>query len=142
MVFDESADGRLNAREQRENEILMTTNHTSIQLHPVAVLNRLVALLSSVAPGLKPRLQKATFRAIYSTLGIGMKNEDSAFLNYGYSPLNSSGGGLKLEPADEMDRFSIQLYSRVAGARDLRGKEVVEIGCGRFTLCHTAVLTS
>jgi SAM-dependent methyltransferase len=109
----------------------MTTNHTSIQLHPVAVLNRLVALLSSVAPGLKPRLQKATFRAIYSTLGIGMKNEDSAFLNYGYSPLNSSGGGLKLEPADEMDRFSIQLYSRVAGARDLRGKEVVEIGCGR-----------
>lgn len=109
----------------------MTANHTTIQLHPVALLQRLVAGLSAVAPGLKPRLQTAMFRTIYSTLGIGLKNEDSAFLNYGYSPLASNGSGLKLESGDEIDRFSIQLYSRVAGARELRGKDVLEIGCGR-----------
>ena len=70
-------------------------------------------------------------RASYSTVSVILKNEDSAFLNYGYTPLDSDAAVLKLDPDDETDRFSIQLYSRVAGGRDLGGKDVLEIGCGR-----------
>jgi SAM-dependent methyltransferase len=45
--------------------------------------------------------------------------------------LESDATGLKLDPEDEPDRLSIQLYYRVVGARDLRGKRVLEVGCGR-----------
>jgi ubiquinone/menaquinone biosynthesis C-methylase UbiE len=108
----------------------MNVNLSSIQL-PTYVVQRLTSLVSAVAPGLKPRFQTALIRALYSTIGVGLKNEDSAFLNYGYVLLDSNIIGLKLDPDDEADRFSIQLYSRVAGGRDLRGKDLLEIGCGR-----------
>ena len=38
---------------------------------------------------------------------------------------------LKLDPRDEADRYSIQLYQRVRNAADLHGKQVLEIGSGR-----------
>ena len=102
-----------------------------IQLRPIVVLRRLTFFLSAVVPSLKPRFQTAACRFLYWTISSGLKNEDSAFMNYGYAPLDSDATGLKLDPEDEADRFSIQLYRRVAGARDLRGKNVLEIGCGR-----------
>ena len=108
----------------------MNANSSSVRL-PGYIVQRLTSLVSTVAPALKPRFQTALIRASYSTISVILKNEDSAFLNYGYVPLDSGLAALKLEPADETDRFSIQLYSRVTGARDLRGKDVLEIGCGR-----------
>lgn len=36
-----------------------------------------------------------------------------------------------LNPEDELNRYSIQLYARVVGKCDLREKDVLEIGCGR-----------
>lgn len=95
------------------------------------IAQRLSTLLLAVAPGLRPRFQTALIRVVYWGIGVMLKSEDSAFLNYGYVPLDSNTTGLKLDPDDEVYRFSIQLYSRVAGAWDLRGKDVLEIGCGR-----------
>lgn len=49
------------------------------------------------------------------------------FLNYGYH----AGEPLDLQEQDRADRYSIQLYHRVAGAIDLAGKSLLEVGSGR-----------
>jgi ubiquinone/menaquinone biosynthesis C-methylase UbiE len=109
----------------------MTVKNSSIQLRPAAVVQRFVNLALAVAPSLRPRLQTAFVRTMYSMISVWLKKDDSAFLNWGFVPFDSNMIGLKLDPDDETDRFSIQLYSRVAGARDLHSKDVLEIGCGR-----------
>jgi len=49
------------------------------------------------------------------------------FMNYGYHAAEP----LALQPRDEEHRYSIQLYHRVAGAVDLRGLDLLEVGSGR-----------
>jgi SAM-dependent methyltransferase len=49
-------------------------------------------------------------------------------MNYGYAPEDFN---LALEEADERDRQWIQLYAHVAGAVDLRGCTLLEVGSGR-----------
>lgn len=54
--------------------------------------------------------------------------DDVVFLNVGYEedpPMD-----LPLAESDEPNRFHIQLYHRVATQADLRGKRVLEVGCG------------
>jgi ubiquinone/menaquinone biosynthesis C-methylase UbiE len=48
------------------------------------------------------------------------------FLNYGYM----AGNAITLQPADEANRLSIQLYQHVAGTVDLKEREVLEVSCG------------
>lgn len=56
------------------------------------------------------------------------KKGEVLFMNYGYSnpdmPVN-------LEPEDEANRYSAQLYHLVGSAVDLKNKDIAEIGCGR-----------
>ena len=53
-------------------------------------------------------------------------------MNYGYQPPDPDGPRLELSEADEPDRYSIQLYHRVAAAAGpLEGKDVLEVGSGR-----------
>jgi len=54
-------------------------------------------------------------------------------MNYGFDDPNA--GRLTLEPADEKDRFCIQLYDYVTASVDLREKRVLEVGCGRGGGC-------
>lgn len=49
-------------------------------------------------------------------------------MNYGYSDACQN---VMLEPKDESDRYSIQLYHHLANAVDLNNREILEIGCGR-----------
>jgi ubiquinone/menaquinone biosynthesis C-methylase UbiE len=51
-------------------------------------------------------------------------------MNYGYAPL-TGGPALELDPQDEPDRFSLQLYHFVASAGDLEGKDLLEVSSGR-----------
>jgi ubiquinone/menaquinone biosynthesis C-methylase UbiE len=59
------------------------------------------------------------------------RGRDITFMNYGFAALDETGadGSEAAESID--DRFSQALYHRVAAARDLRGKDVLEVGCGR-----------
>ncbi|MEX0852820.1 MAG: class I SAM-dependent methyltransferase [Bauldia sp.] len=50
------------------------------------------------------------------------------FLNYAYE--EDPPMGLPLAPADEPNRWCIQLYHHVASQVDLRGRQVLEISCG------------
>ena len=54
-----------------------------------------------------------------------------ALMNYGYMPLDPEDPVPVLTDVEEKDRCALQLYHAVAGAIDLSGKDVLEIGCGR-----------
>lgn len=56
------------------------------------------------------------------------KDAEVLFLNYGFSNGDRS---VALDACDEVNRYCIQLYQHLAATVDLRGKDVVEIGCGR-----------
>jgi ubiquinone/menaquinone biosynthesis C-methylase UbiE len=53
------------------------------------------------------------------------------FMNDGYADLHPETKLLVLASNDEPNRYAIQLYQRVAGAVELEGLDVVEVGCGR-----------
>jgi ubiquinone/menaquinone biosynthesis C-methylase UbiE len=74
------------------------------------------------------KLQSFIFRAWYWYLNIIDKDADLLFMNYGYEDANEK---IILAQDDELNRYSIQLYHRLATAVDLKDKNIVEVGCGR-----------
>jgi len=80
--------------------------------------------------GLSPRLKKLLWRRWYQYLA-GYKMADWQFMNYGYASLDASEEPVVLHPGDEPNRYAIQLYRRIASAVELKGREVLEVGCGR-----------
>ncbi|WP_454085409.1 class I SAM-dependent methyltransferase [Georgenia sp. Marseille-Q6866] len=75
-------------------------------------------------------MRQLGWRALYEVLGARVRRPEWAFMNYGYAPLDGEEP-LALEPADEPDRMCIQLYDHVTRDADLRGADVLEVGCGR-----------
>jgi len=53
------------------------------------------------------------------------------FRNYGYQPLAADEKPPVLEPADEVNRYCIQLYHHVTEPVDLAGRDVLEVSSGR-----------
>jgi len=76
-----------------------------------------------------PGFQKLLWRSWYNYLARSQRAPDWNFMNYGYAI--SGADSLTLEKIDEPDRHWIQLYHHVAGAIDLRGLDVLEVGSGR-----------
>jgi SAM-dependent methyltransferase len=89
-----------------------------------------VSRMDRLPPEIRSRAHKQLFRALYSVFNRAM-TADTGFLNYGYAPPSERVEGLDLPPGREGDRYSIQLYDRVAGGVELRGLDVLEVGCGR-----------
>jgi SAM-dependent methyltransferase len=77
-----------------------------------------------------PRLKQRLFRLLYQYLGR-YEYADWTFMNYGYYTPLHSGEALKLFAADEPDRYCIQLYECVTASAQLKGRSLLEIGCGR-----------
>ena len=63
-------------------------------------------------------------RQFYNTAATA--STDFAFMNYGYAPLSAELAG-----TPEPEKYCLQLYRRLLGDADLRGKKVVEVSCGR-----------
>jgi ubiquinone/menaquinone biosynthesis C-methylase UbiE len=80
---------------------------------------------------LSPRLGRAMIRTWYQMLVVLDREREISFMNYGYADIDPSAKQLKLSDTDSDNRFCIQLYHHVAGAVDLSGKDVVEVGSGR-----------
>ncbi len=76
------------------------------------------------------RLQAPIIRRWYDQMTRIDRGEDMIFMNYGWAGLDEADR-IELDPGDEPNRYCIQLYDRVAGAVDLTGRKVLEIGCGR-----------
>jgi len=82
------------------------------------------------APSLTPRIEKGLWRCFYQLSSRQRRDPGTGFMNYGYAPLDGC------EPdagrhSNDPDRFARRLYAKVAGAVDLTGQDVLEIGCGR-----------
>jgi ubiquinone/menaquinone biosynthesis C-methylase UbiE len=57
-----------------------------------------------------------------------LMEDDHYFLNWGYE--EDPALGVPLDPADEPNRYYIQLYHRTVDQGDIRGKDVLEVSCG------------
>ncbi len=77
---------------------------------------------------MKDKLKNIFFRIWYWYISIVDKNAEVTFMNYGYSKDNQK---IKLDANDEKDRYSAQLYHYVTSEIDIKGKDILEIGCGR-----------
>lgn len=77
---------------------------------------------------MKDSLRKVFFKFWYWYISKIDKNADVLFMNWGYEDPNEK---IVLHPNDEPNRYSIQLYHRLAKTVDLKGKDIVEVGCGR-----------
>ena len=80
---------------------------------------------------LSPKFRRLMMRTWYEALVLLDRDKDITFMNYGYSSLSPAENELTLSDAEQTNRYSIQLYHHLAGAIDLRGKDVAEIGSGR-----------
>ena len=76
-----------------------------------------------------PGFKKALWRGWYEYLAASQRAPEWTFMNYGYAGDGAETPALAQE--DEQDRNFIQLYHHVAGAVDLRGQSVLEVGSGR-----------
>jgi SAM-dependent methyltransferase len=84
-----------------------------------------VSAVFRLAPGLRPGLEKTLWRGFYELASLGPGGGAAALMNYGYA------GPDETRPAADMDRFGLALYAAVARGGELRGQDVLEVGCGR-----------
>jgi ubiquinone/menaquinone biosynthesis C-methylase UbiE len=68
------------------------------------------------------------YKALYWYISTVDKKNEILFMNYGYHHENES---LPLSSHDEINRYSIQLYHRMAQLTVITNKNIVEVGCGR-----------
>jgi len=87
----------------------------------------LLEFMPRVMPGLWKRFQ----RRLYNRFSRRTQWEGVTLMNYGYASPDPFILGVELDAAREVHRQSLQLYHRVAGAVDLLGKDVLEVGSGR-----------
>ncbi len=79
-----------------------------------------------------PAARRFLWKSWYGFLARRFPVDGWTFMNYGYQPTGDDSPRLELSDADEPDRYSIQLYHRVAtAAGPLGGKDVLEVGSGR-----------
>ncbi|MCC6587041.1 MAG: class I SAM-dependent methyltransferase [Bryobacterales bacterium] len=109
----------------------MSIDQSSVQLRPGRLIGHAIYAISTAVPSLRPKLVTGFTRLMYSGISMMLKPGDSAFLNYGFTSIDANAPKLPLDPADEADRYPIQLYHRIASAWPIEGKDVVEVGCGR-----------
>ncbi len=76
-------------------------------------------------------LRRNLSRSWYQYLARRFHYRDWVFMNYGFAAVESPARPLHLELEDEQDRYCIQLYDYLLGDMDLRGLDVLEVGCGR-----------
>lgn len=84
-----------------------------------------VDALLRVLPQLRPAAEKFAWRIFYEVVAIRGEGSATTFVNYGFAAPEDAATG-------EYDsRFGLALYAAVAGAGELAGKDVLEVGCGR-----------
>lgn len=91
------------------------------------MISRLLLSVLNRTPVLRPVLWKLFFDILArATGGAGWWR----FMNYGYADLGVPAR-LDLRPEDEAERYCIQLYDHLLRRVDLRGRDLLEVGCGR-----------
>jgi ubiquinone/menaquinone biosynthesis C-methylase UbiE len=114
---------------RRSRLTLAAHRRISLRARPIPLI---LSTLSYISPALKANVQKSLIRWGYQLLSITDNKAETTFLNYGYAPLEGTDNGVASPgDADSSNQYGMQLYYRVAGATDLRGKDVLEVSSGR-----------
>jgi ubiquinone/menaquinone biosynthesis C-methylase UbiE len=92
-----------------------------------STLNKALDLTLSISPELKRFL----VRIWYQLMSALDKEELMIYMNFGYVDLSPDAKDIELKAVDEKNRYCIQLYHHVADSVDLKGLDVLEVGCGR-----------
>ena len=87
------------------------------------LLHRIFDSVCSISPAIRRSAWKIWYRYITEL----DKGAQVTFMNYGYADPKK----IILKKSDEKDRYCIQLYHHVASAVSLKGRDVLEVGCGR-----------
>jgi ubiquinone/menaquinone biosynthesis C-methylase UbiE len=74
--------------------------------------------------------RRLLWKPIYELLAKRFRSKDWSLMNYGYAPTGEEPF-LKLEDADEINRYPIQLYYYLASKAALQGRDILEVGSGR-----------
>jgi ubiquinone/menaquinone biosynthesis C-methylase UbiE len=111
-------------------EVAVQTLADGNRSRAMAIVETLLIRLSMKLTEISPQFKRFLWRCWYEHLA-GYQLTDWRFMNYGFSPLATDDPLLSLQPADEPNRFAIQLYHHVASAVALEGLDVLEVGCGR-----------
>ena len=77
---------------------------------------------------IKFNIREGLFKIWYFYVNKVDKKAEILFMNYGYS---SEDLKITLEPKDEINRYSIQLYSHFTTDVSIKNKDIIEIGSGR-----------
>ena len=77
---------------------------------------------------IKFNFRESLFKIWYFYVNKVDKKAEILFMNYGYS---SDDLDITLDQKDEMNRYSIQLYSHFTTDVSIKDKDIVEIGSGR-----------
>jgi SAM-dependent methyltransferase len=76
-------------------------------------------------PQLRPAVEKLAWRVFYEVVAIRGGEHATTFVNYGFAGPEETSAG------EDDSHFGLALYAAIAGARDIAGKDVLEVGCGR-----------
>jgi hypothetical protein len=77
-----------------------------------------------------PAFRRRVVRYWYDVVALIDSAGEVRFMNYGYVDPHATDR-IGLHPAEEANRYQIQLYHRVASQVDLRHLQVLEVGSGR-----------
>jgi len=96
-----------------------------------AKLGLVGSLVRRIGGSLPFKARNGLYRGLFQFLArrVG-EHEDLLFWNYGFAGADADENRLFLSDSDEKYRYCIQLYDHVASAVDLRGQDVLEVGCG------------
>jgi SAM-dependent methyltransferase len=112
--------------------IIVLHNYTSLR-QPIRDIGRRIFLTTFNTSVYRRRFM---WEQLYDILCWLIPSTEWKHMNWGYAALNHNGAFIKnLDPEDERERFSIQLYHYMATAmglwNDLQGKTLVEVSSGR-----------
>ncbi len=104
----------------------MSASRPSSSTRPSLLGVLVVACLDAIPP-LRPSL----WRWWYDMLARRDAEGSLLFMNYGFADSPGETYRLELDSADEPFRYPIQLYHHVVQPLALKGRDVLEVGCGR-----------
>ncbi len=91
----------------------------------------MVHLLRILYNKLPQIVKRAISRRQYEYLSKIDSEANILFMNYGWANLDHEEKVFLLNENDKPYRYCIQLYHHITSVIDLRGKDVLEVGCGR-----------
>lgn len=104
---------------------------------PTPFLPELISKLFLYITAQFPGLRKIFWKSMYNFFAKKIRNRDWRFMNFGYAYAPGESCSMELDPKDETDRYSWQLYEHMLRIHPPTGDHhVLEVGSGRGGACY------